>query len=123
MTDATPAGGRHAAERDWHRAWSAALEALELDVIEAERLLAARGVPGEASDAVAAAAHWVPPVIRAPLPVDLRARAEAILARQLRVADDLVRTMGTNRREAQVARRMGSGTTDRVQPVFVDSQL
>lgn len=109
---------------DWHQAWTCALEELELDVVEAERLLATGRDAADGIDIIDRRdlASWRPPVI-GPLPVDLRARAEAILARQLRVADDLARMMGANRREVEVARRMTSGTLGRRQSVFVDSDL
>ena len=108
-------------EVEWQQAWEAALAALELDVLEAEQLLATG--PAETADPLPVAEPWTPPVLPGPLPSNLRSRAEAILARQLRVADDLARAMGGNRREQQVARRMDSGTVDRSQPVFVDSHF
>lgn len=110
---------------DWHQAWVDALEALELDVLAAERLLTSGRADSEAGDPddQSFPLSWRPPEIAAPLPPALHTRAEEILARQLRVADGLVRAMGGNRRELQVARRMDSGTLDRTRPVFVDSQM
>lgn len=123
MTAATHTPGSVGAGGDWHEAWSIALEALELDVVEAERLLALGRPAADANELMTGVAAWSPPRLAGPLPVELRARAEAILARQLRVADDLVRAMGSNRREVQVARKMNSGSVDRTRPVFVDSQM
>lgn len=123
MTQLTSPGSSGNTGDEWHDAWSAALEVLELDVLEAERLLALGRAPADAGELMPVPGAWTPPRVRGALPADLRARAEAILARQLRVADDLVRAMGSNRRELQVARKMNSGAVDRTRPVFVDSRM
>lgn len=111
---------------DFRAAWEQALDALELDVAEAERLLAAhRGSPADSDDThlPLIGADWSPPAIDAPLPTDLRTRAQTILDRQLRAADDLMRTMHANRRELQLADRMQTGGPDRSVPAFLDSKF
>jgi hypothetical protein len=123
MTRVTASAGSESPRGDWHQAWHSALETLELDVVEAERLLAVGRATSEAVDLPPLAGGWTPPALDGPPPGDLRARAEAILARQLRVAEDLARAMGSNRRQARIADRMDSGLVDRTQPVFIDSQF
>jgi hypothetical protein len=101
---------------DWDTEWAAALEVLELDLTAAEGLLSA----GRTSAAVAP--RWVPPELAGPLPGNLLARAEAVLARQLRVSHQLAHGMAVNRLELRLARRMDSGTTHHSTPAFVDAK-
>jgi hypothetical protein len=109
-------------QQAWHQAWCVALDDLELDVTEAEHLLEARrGTPAPAQ--LRLVGGWQPPAVDGPLPGDLRMRAQAILARQLRVAEDLVKVIAVGHRELQVARRMDSGARDRSQPVFLDRKF
>ncbi len=111
-------------EADWHAEWVSALATLELDVAGAERLLGeGRAAAGAVDAPVQIAVGWTPPRIGGPLPVSLRGRAEAILARQLRVSEDLGRAIGSNRRERALARRMDFGAADRSRPAFVDSEF
>ena len=123
MTTASPGSPASAPSADWHEAWTAALTALELDVLQAEQLLAVGHGATAAEDVLSFTPEWTPPVLPGPLPVDLRSRAQAILTRQLQVAEELARAMGSNRRELEVARKMNSGTAERTTPVFVDSHM
>jgi hypothetical protein len=103
---------------DWDTAWAAALEDLEIGLAEAEGLLSAsHAIPATTGQ------PWVPPQLAGPLPGNLLARAEAILARQVRVSEQLGRGMAANRREQRLARRMDSGTMDRTIPAFVDTNF
>jgi hypothetical protein len=103
---------------DWDTAWAAALDVLELGVVEAEGLLSASHlIPATRGQ------RWVPPELPGPLPGNLRARAEAILDRQVRVSHQLAHGMAVNRRELRLAQRMNSGTMDRTTPAFVDSKF
>jgi hypothetical protein len=103
---------------DWDAAWASALDDLEIGLAEAEGLLSA----GHTSP-VATGERWVPPALAGPLPGNLMARAEAILARQVRVSHDLAHGMAINRRELRLARRMDSGIVDRSIPAFVDTRF
>jgi len=86
---------------EWRRQWVAALDELELDVFATAALLnddhRARELP---------APRWQPPTGLGPLPADLRPRADAILGRQIAVAEVLTRTLASNRRQAALAARM-----------------
>jgi hypothetical protein len=111
------------AGNDWHAAWVDALDALELDVHQAELLLAAgRPKDGHEAELSLIGADWSPPAIEAPLPGDLRTRAGQILERQLEVSEGLARAMRTNRRELQLAERIETGAPDRTVPAFFDSK-
>lgn len=107
---------------EFHAAWAAALAELEVDVQRAEDLLASSGtrripelnLPGHV---------WVAPVLAGPVPDSLRARAQAVLDRQLRAAEELARSIATARRDLAVARRMSHVTSDRSTPAFLDAAL
>ena len=104
---------------DWEKAWADALTALELDVTRAEALLA---------DPTPAAVlntrpDWVAPSLSGPLPERLRARAEAIAARQLRVAEDLSRAIAAARQELRLADRIQAHALDRSTPAFLDASF
>lgn len=104
---------------DWEKAWADALTTLELDVTRAEALLA---------DPTPAAVlnirpDWVAPSLAGPLPERLRARAEAIAARQLRVAEDLSRAIAAARQELRLAERIQAHALDRSTPAFLDASF
>jgi hypothetical protein len=103
---------------DWDTAWASALEDLEIGLTEAESLLSAsHTIPA------AAGLSWTPPQLEGPLPGNLLARAEAIMARHVRVSEQLGRGMAVNRRELRLAQRMESGSMDRTKPAFVDTRF
>jgi hypothetical protein len=103
---------------DWRSAWTAVLDELELDVTATDALLAdtqrVRDLP--ISD------PWSPPAGMGPLPLDLRPRADAILARQLAVAAAVTRALGTTRRQAAIATRLDTGQ-EAPRPSYVDQSL
>lgn len=103
----------------WETAWSDALTTLELDIARAESLLASP----EPARALEAAPDWIAPVLAGPLPERLRARAEAIAARQLRVAEELSRAIATARRELRLAERIQDHALDRSRPAFLDASF
>lgn len=110
------------AAQGWDAAWADALETLELDVAEAESLLAASrtgSLPGPTDLRV----DWVKPALDGPLPSNLRARAEAVLARQLRVSEEMARGMAATHRELQLAQLMESGAVDRSAPAYIDTNF
>jgi hypothetical protein len=117
-----PAPTGAVAAPDFHALWVDALDALELDVHEAEQLLAARRTPAGSVDLVRVTADWKAPLLPGPLPENLVARAKAILARQLQVSEDLVHAMRSNRRELRLAQRMGTSGGEAPRPAFLDSK-
>jgi hypothetical protein len=106
----------HQAPDEWRRQWVAALDALELDVLTTAALLSdehrARELP--------APEPWRPPTGLGPLPRDLRDRADAILGRQIAVAEALTRTLCSNRRQAALAARLQSNVSARG-PAYIDT--
>ncbi|MBA3741710.1 hypothetical protein [Sporichthya sp.] len=104
---------------DWETAWADALITLELDVTRAERLL----TDGTPAVAVAPRPDWVAPALSGPLPERLRARAEAIAARQLRLAEDLSRAVAAARQELRLAERIQAHALDRSTPAFLDASF
>jgi stage V sporulation protein SpoVS len=108
---------------EWDRAWSDALSALELDVAHAEALLTS--APSDGTPLVRAASRpdWVAPALTGPLPERLRARAEAIAARQARVAADLSRAIAAARQELRLAERIQAHALDRSTPAFLDASF
>lgn len=103
---------------DFHAAWVAALDQLELEVDRAEAMLrendplAAPQVPGS----------WTPPAIASPLPGDLVDRARDILDRQLAVSAEIAHTMMGNRRHAAYVRQLGTSARREI-PVYVDTAM
>jgi hypothetical protein len=107
---------------EWEAAWSAALAELEVDVDRAEQLLAAART-GMVAELNFPGRVWVAPVLEGPVPESLRARAQAVLERQLRAAEELSRSIATARRDLAVARRMSDAAVDRSAPAFLDAAL
>ena len=104
----------------WHSAWTAALDALEADVEAVEALLAEdhrmRDTPRTDP--------WAPPAGLGPLPLDLRPRVDAILARQLAAARAVATAMVTNRRQAALLDRVEVGRQAHPpRPAYVDCAM
>ncbi|MGH3497786.1 MAG: hypothetical protein ACRDP1_10015 [Nocardioidaceae bacterium] len=97
---------------EWHRAWVSALDALEQDVDDAERLLAANATPEPQ-------VTWQPPLVHGPMPQDLLPRARLLLDRQLRACQDITGRMTHTRRQASLTGRLTSGAVPKA-PVFLD---
>jgi hypothetical protein len=90
------------AEADFHAAWAAELDRLEVDVEVAEAMLAA-----DRAAELDPPAPWTPPVMRVPLPSDLEPRARLVLERQLAVAYRMTERLtetGQHRRFTQAVR-------------------
>ncbi len=104
---------------DWYAAWTAALDELELDVEKTEALLtgdhAARDNPR--SD------PWRPPNGLGPLPLELRPRADAILARQLAATEGLARAILVNRQQAAVLERVQTAQRPVPRPAYIDCAM
>ena len=103
---------------DWHEAWSAALDELELDVAEVEAMLA---------DARRNADHppadlWRPPTELGALPLELKPRADEILTRQIEAAREIARRLTANRQQFAVTTRIETGEAVK-RPVYVDRAM
>jgi hypothetical protein len=105
----------------WRRAWEEALGVLELDVAAAEALLAASRTR-EVATGPYPGQSWSPPAGLGPLPLDLRPRADAILARQLAAAEQIARALASNRRQAAATARIETGRAP-ARPAYVDQAL
>ncbi|QGQ20310.1 hypothetical protein GC089_15340 [Cellulomonas sp. JZ18] len=116
MTPAPDPAGTVAAE-GWDGRWEHALHELELDVADAERLLAAAHLPDVEE---VTARRWRPPVGLGPLPAPLRERAQALLEHQLDLARRTAEAMTLARRQLAAADAMR--TRPSAVPVFVDTQ-
>ncbi len=79
-------------QASWDSAWVAALDDLELTLESTQRLLAG----GEVEE-ILAAEPWSPPELASPLPADLVARAQGLLARQQELMGLTVTAMTGNR--------------------------
>lgn len=104
-----------------HRAtWSAALDALEVELAETERML----ILVEHTDEVPEARpRWQAPAV--PLPAELAPRAAALLARHQDLTARVERAMAgirrQQRRSTQLHARLDLGTAPR--PVYVDKAV
>lgn len=80
-----------------HRAWTAALDRLEQEILLAERLLQA--------NEPATAEAWTPPRMLGPIPMDLVSRAQSIQQRQIALQKELTLALLTNRKHQSLAER------------------
>ena len=95
-------------------AWVEALDRLELDVDEAEVMLAS-----SRPDLPDVLTEWVPPEVRGPLPADLVPRARLVLERQLAVAHLLTQRLAANTQQQRLTRAVRETSTPDV-PVYLD---
>jgi hypothetical protein len=100
---------------DWTAAWVAALDRLELDVDETERLMT--GLP--VSVAESQEHRWTASAGLGPLPSSLNERAMQINARQIEVARRIALALAATRRESDLAQRLSPARAE-AQPVYVD---
>lgn len=103
-----------AATPQWSEAWAEALEALELDVAEAEAMLAVDHV-FEATTRD----PWTPPVNLGPLPAHLADRARALLGRQLDVSRQLAAAARNSRRHDRAISHLDMRAP--AAPVYIDT--
>lgn len=103
---------------DWRSAWTAALDALELDVTATEAMLADQ----HRHDEHPPADLWRPPTDLGALPLELRPRADEILTRQLAVAEELARRLTANRQQTAMVAKIETG--DPVsRPAYLDRAM
>jgi hypothetical protein len=105
--------------QNWRSAWVAALDALDADVDAVEAMLLdehrLRDLPR--------ADPWSPPAGLGPLPLDLRPRADAILARQASAAQQLILSIASNRRQAAFVAKIEVGDFGKAPPTYVDRAM
>jgi hypothetical protein len=103
---------------DWRGAWTAALDELELDVAEVEAMLADERRHAETPPADL----WRPPTELGALPLELKPRADEILTRQLRVAEEIARRLTAGRQQLAMTARIETGEAVK-RPVYVDRAM
>jgi hypothetical protein len=103
---------------DWRGAWTAALDELELDVAQVEAMLADEHRNAETPPADL----WRPPTELGALPLELKPRADEILTRQLRVAEEIARRLVSNRQQMAMTSRIETGEMVK-RPVYVDCAI
>lgn len=104
---------------DWRSAWVDALDRLEADVAEVEELLRTDQFLRETPPSDA----WTPPEGIGPLPLDLRPRADRILARQLAAAEAIARAMAGNRRQAALTSKIELFDSGAARPAYLDQAI
>nr|BFE67567.1 hypothetical protein GCM10020092_008680 [Actinoplanes digitatis] len=100
----------------WREEWVAALDALEADVETIERLIEDE----HRVQALPAANPWSPPTELSALPLDLKPRADRILARQIAAAHAVSTAITGNRRQTAYAAKIEVGTACKAIPAYVD---
>ncbi|WP_307834196.1 hypothetical protein [Paractinoplanes lichenicola] len=103
---------------DWRHAWSDALDELELDVASIEAMLDDEHRHAETPPA----SLWKPPTELGALPLELKPRADEILTRQLRVAEEIARRMTATRQQMSMTTRIETGEAVK-RPVYVDRAM
>jgi hypothetical protein len=103
----------------WRRAWVEALDALEADVETVEWMIQ----EDHRNRELPPATPWAPPTGLGPIPLDLRPRADGILARQIAAAMAASTAMTANRRQNAFASRVEVGSGGRAIPSYVDCAM
>src|SRR3954452_8663252 len=103
---------------EWRGAWTAALDELELDVAQIEVMLADEHRNAETPPANL----WRPPTELGALPLELKPRADEILTRQFRVAEEIGRRLTANRKQMAATARIETGEAVK-RPVYVDRAM
>ena len=93
--------------------WESVLDALERDVAEVEELLATD------PDWVVTDG-WTPPESLGPIPPELVPRADAILARQYACTQAITAALTANRKHANAAARIETGSPGAPRPAYFD---
>jgi hypothetical protein len=103
---------------DWRDAWGAALDELELDVATIEAMLEDEHRHAETPPA----SLWKPPTELGALPLELKPRADEILTRQLKAAQEIARRLTANRQQIAVTARIETGEAVK-RPLYVDRAM
>jgi len=104
---------------EWRVAWISALDELEADVEAVERMITEE----HRNQDLPAATPWAPPPGLGPIPLDLRPRADCILARQLEAARAAAMAITANRRQTAFASRVEVGTAGKGVPTYIDCAI
>ncbi|WP_189078490.1 hypothetical protein [Mangrovihabitans endophyticus] len=104
--------------QDWRDAWTLALDALEMDVAATEAMLADQHRLAE----VPPSDPWRPPTEIGALPLELRPRADEILTRQLRAAEEIARRLVASRQQLAMNARIETGEAVK-RPVYLDCAM
>ncbi|MGI5236673.1 hypothetical protein [Dactylosporangium sp. CA-139066] len=108
-----------APEAEWTEAWTAALEAMELEADLVERMLRHRDMLQQAADG----ALFAPPEGIGPLPMELTERARRLVQRQLDLSRELSIAIAGNRQQARlVSRLQREGPGGQMPPVYIDNR-
>jgi hypothetical protein len=100
---------------DWRGTWAAALDELELDVVQIEAMLADERRYAETPPAD----PWRPPAGLGALPLELKPRADEILTRQFKAAEEIARRLTANRQQIAMTSRIETGEAVK-RPLYVD---
>lgn len=103
---------------NWPGAWAAALDELELDLERIEAMLVDEHRHAETPPADL----WKPPTELGALPLELRPRADEILTRQLKLAQEIAQRLTANRQQMAVTARIETGEAVK-RPVYVDRAM
>ncbi len=103
---------------DWRVAWTAALDELALDVAAAEAMLS----DGHRHAEHAPANLWKAPTDLGALPLELRPRADEILTRQLRAAEEIAKRLVATRQQMAMNARIETGEAVK-RPVYLDCAM
>ncbi|GAB1694682.1 hypothetical protein [Krasilnikovia sp. M28-CT-15] len=104
---------------NWRSAWVGALDELEANVEVIEQMIRDEHRRQDLPEAT----PWEPPPGIGPIPLDLRPRAEGILARQLETAKAAALAITANRRQTAFAARIEVGTAGKAIPSYVDCAM
>ena len=104
--------------QDWRHAWTAALDELEMDVAATEAMLA----DGRRMAETPPSDLWRPPHELGALPLELRPRADEILTRQLKAAEEIARRLTSTRQQQAVTARIETGERLK-RPVYLDCAM
>jgi hypothetical protein len=104
---------------EWYNAWVAALDELELDVVETEALLAGDQVLRDNP----LADPWRPPPGLGPLPLELKPRVDAILDRQLAAGSAVASAMIHNRHQLSVVDKVQDAQRPLHGPIYIDCAM
>lgn len=105
----------------WEAAWSAALDAVELDAAQVEAMVLR--LRADAEHVPEAPRPFLPPAGLGPLPASLAVRAQAVLERHQRMATDLTRAMVENQRQRRATAALAGATATSAVPVYVDTAV
>ena len=103
---------------DWRSSWCAALDELELDVATVEAMLDDEHRHAETPPA----SIWKAPTELGALPLELKPRADEILTRQLKTAQEIARRLTANRQQLAMTARIETGESVK-RPVYVDRAM